>query len=65
MRKVKVKQADLIAELNDLFLREGTEMSERGFFQKAKANLSHFGGSIDKNMEQLARLREVVISLSE
>ena len=59
------KARTLMDELKDLMLREGTEMSERGFFQRAMATLNSFGGSIDKNTEQLARIKELILALDK
>jgi len=65
MKKVRVSTADLKAELRDLFLRDATEMPARGFYQRVLPLLSQMGGSIDKNTEQLARIKELVIILTK
>ena len=52
-------------ELKDLMLRDATEMSARGFYQKAMASLTGFGGSIDKNTTQVARIKELILLLDK
>jgi len=67
MKKVnkKNKAKALVRELKDLMLREATEMSARGFYQKAFSVLHSFGGSIDKNTTQLARIKELILQLDK
>jgi hypothetical protein len=62
-KQPKVSARELVAELESLFLRDGTEMAERGFYHKALASLHGFGGSIDKNTEELARIKVVILEL--
>jgi len=66
MRKQKITEARaLMDELKDLMLRDATEMSARGFYQKAMASLTGFGGSIDKNTTQVARIKELILLLDK
>lgn len=64
-RSKKPKAKELVAELKDLFLRDGTELAERGFYQRSLPILGSFGGSIDKNTEELARIKEVILELEK
>lgn len=63
-KEINDKQS-LLAELKDLFLRDGTEMAERGFFQRVFPILNQMGGSIDKNTEQLVRIKDIIIELNK
>jgi len=64
-RKPKVSVKDLVVELKDLFLREGTEMSERGFYQRILPSLPLTGGHIDKDSVNLARIKEIILELEK
>ena len=64
--KEKAREAKRLArELNELFLKDGAglELAEKGFYPRAKQAIFSFGGSVDKNTEQLERLKVVIESL--
>tara|TARA_Y100000310_G_C19956937_1_gene479470 strand:- start:151 stop:363 length:213 start_codon:yes stop_codon:yes gene_type:complete len=66
-RKSKNKARELMNELKELFLKDGAglEMIEKGLYQKALANISSFGGSVDKNVEMLAMTKQVIEELDK
>lgn len=66
-QKSDTKVKKLVGELTELVLKDGAglELGEKGFYHRAKANLHHFGGSIDKNSEMLERFKQVVLELAE
>jgi len=61
----KNKAKALMKELKELMFREGTELSEKGFYQRAFSVLHSFGGSIDKNTTELSRIKEVIELLAK
>lgn len=62
-KKKKNKTRELVRELEDLFLREGTEMGERGFYQRIQPSLPLTGGHIDKDSVNLARMKDIILEL--
>jgi len=55
----------LVLELEELYLREDSEMAGRGLYQKGIHSIVHLGGHVDKNSALLNRIKEIVLELKE
>lgn len=64
-KKKKVSAKDLVAELEDLYLREGNEMTEKGVFQRVKPSLPFNPGHVDKDTAQLVRIKDIILELKK
>lgn len=65
MIKKKNKAKELVAELTDLFLRDGSEMRERGLYQRVIADIARLNGHVDKDTALLARMKEIILELKK
>jgi len=69
-KQVKKKQPkneirQLVNELEELYLRGGSELRERGLYYRVLADISRLNGHIDKDTALVARIKDVILKLKE
>jgi len=64
-KKADTSVKKLVTELKELYLRDDTEIAGRGLYHRVKANPIMLGGSIDKNVEMIARIKDIIFALEK
>ena len=59
------KVRELVNELDNLYLRSGSEMRERGLYYRVLADISRLNGHVDKDTALVSRIKEIVTELKE
>ena len=66
MAKAKVSKAkELVKELKELYLRDDTEMAGRGLYHRALSVIYQMGGHVDKDTEQISRIKDIILELEK
>lgn len=65
MKKEKTNLKALVTELEDLYLRNDSEIGGRGLYHKVIPNVSHLGGHIDKDVALLVRIKDLILEIKK
>lgn len=65
MIKKKNKTKELIAELENIYLKSGTEMREKGLYYRLMSDVAKLDGYIDRDTAILARIKDIILELKK
>ncbi len=65
VKKEPNKAKELMAELEDLYLRGGTEMRERGLYHRVLADIGRLNGHVDKDTTLVSRIKDIILELKK